>query len=337
MNWGINPFLLLKSVEIIDLDKFSFLQTQPHKQIQSYLNYSYRQEISSILIIGERGSGKTTTLIWLKRQIEAQKELDPKHNYRFVLYNNLRQLNLHDTIKDLGYSSAQDLYAASHKEENKLYVLIDVADKMSARDYMHFVEYLEDLMHTAPPLVMIVSMNSETKKLIDSKFSLILGKFLNVGLKPFSLDETREFLASRLEAVNIQDRFSEEAVETTQEISRGIPRSIISVALRLSEPQHDINTMTRKQALEILEVQDFIEELIEVNIENPTLRESAIYLYRIILANQSYENQTDLMKDVKLNKKTIIRCLDILSDLGIIQIERAGRTHVAKKIQVRKW
>lgn len=338
LNWDFNPFTFLRMINEVDLEKFPMLLTDTHKMLRQSLEWSFLKPGSaSYLIVGEKGAGKTTTITWLKHLADKQETKQPTIHSVFI--NRIKGIDTPTIIKTLGYQSMEELADKSSRGDFP-YMFIDIPDESSHYDYRHFVEFLEDFMRRAPHVAMFIAVNTETKEMIENKFSLILGKFNPINLSPFTDDQCRNLIESRLSSASIKKKvFSDEAIHLINKASHGIPRNILIAADMLinrynSENEQVIDSEFCTNNLGI----DYTRAVINDRISDPYIREQVRYIYDTIISEfdgvVSNQKALESVLSGSMARMTLIKHLKIMHNLGLITIKRGGYNRLEKRIEV---
>lgn len=219
-----HPFLILGNLSIIK------------NVIKSSINDIEQDCISGerIIIIGDRGAGKTSTLFFIENMLE---EANLKSYYFTRLITTREQIiaKIKEDLLNKG-TLPESLGRKLEIEDNNLFkeptfLLIDFPDTVDLATFKKFLLYSWDLMSdkNQENINLIFSMNHSH---YDKSYSHseIFGKFTTRRLDPLNEDETRELIESRLKIQNAtsKDIFSEEVLNKIYSYSKGIPRNIVS-------------------------------------------------------------------------------------------------------------
>lgn len=333
-----NPFTIKASYDHNDLKRFPFLVTETQKILKGFLEgiiYSpYEDTPGYYVILGERGSGKTTTLLWLDTII---KELNDK-NICSKYERSIRGMgSLHNLAMKL-LPSVRTTYIEDAKfrlesflQGKKYFWFIDVPDRTTPKELDMLTEGLEILLGFKNISIFIAMNKSHYNKTFE--FSEIMGKFTQVTLKPFSFQETKKLIEERIKRFQIEkdkqiELFTNEAIEKIHTISKGIPRNILSVCdfllssfLQTDEKIIDIDFV------ENIAGEDIAKKIINERIENNAKREALLKLYSFLKEKKIIENQEKLISEISekfgICRITVIKRLRELEKLGLIEIEKS--------------
>ena len=186
-----NPFVIKSTYEHSDLKKFPFLITRSQLLLKGFLEGIITQPWDDApgyyVILGERGSGKTTSLLWLDLLVK-ERDTDKfisKYERSIKGMGSLQGL----AIKLL--PSQRVMYHENPKGTltsfltgKRYFWFIDVPDKTTPKEIDMLTEGLEILLGFRNVSIFIAMNRSHYNKTFD--FSEIMGKFTTITLEPFS-------------------------------------------------------------------------------------------------------------------------------------------------------
>jgi len=345
-----NPFQLKMVNDYNDFIKFPFLITESQKIILTTLKSSFLLPYDMpvyYLILGERGSGKTSTLLWLYDivQKEGNEKIVGKYERSVAGMGSIIGLaNKLLPDRKVLYTEYQQAESSLKKylEGKRYYWFIDVPDMVSKRDLEVFLRGLEILLSFKNISVYIAMNKSHYNKCFE--ISEILGKFTPITIKPFNLEETAELIESRMKTFAISETpklFTQTSIETVWKISKGIPRNIISACDLILERflNYNFDIIDENFIKEVLS-EDLAYKILEERIESESERVWLYKLYQLIKVsfNGFVENQKRLAEEASKNfnwsYSTVLKRLRKLEKLGLITIDKSEKDGWTKIIRV---
>ncbi|MCB2184565.1 MAG: AAA family ATPase [Desulfobulbaceae bacterium] len=223
-----------KPFHIVPNPNFLYFSSK-HQNALTYLEYGIREGMGFILLTGEIGTGKTTLIRYLLNQIEAEIEVAVIFNTN-VSADQLLGLILQEfEVDEDGSDKAKKLDLIHHflikkyAAKQRVLLIIDEAQNLS-EEVLEEVRMLSNLQADDNLLLQIMLVGQPELKLKLKKPSLaqLTQRIaVNYHLMPLSEEETRIYIASRLEKVGGKaDIFNQDAVEEIFRASGGTPRSI---------------------------------------------------------------------------------------------------------------
>lgn len=325
MNFPFNDEAI---IEYTQFKRYSFLEFKKVKQIlekiKSVIDENKIEEgyfTNRILILGNRGIGKTSTLFYIRDFLEVQGVKSFMLNRTFEI----------DDLRDFYQIDINNL-------EEPIYILVDIPDRLETKN----IKSLFDAIWT-------VGMNKNGSK-ISFVFAInktnfdkaetigeTFGKFNKFTLEKLNREETEELIRTRLNnaGLKIQTIFSEEIIDLIYEYTKGIPRNIISAcSLIFNKGKVDINE-TKKTFKE-----DYSNKIIDDRIENEQEKLLLKNMLRILkddfkCSAKSKENYIKLVQEqTGVGKNSIQRRITKLIDLGIFREYRGGENRLFKILTI---
>jgi hypothetical protein len=247
------PFLMFGVQKTID-DRIS----QQINQIKNGYFFGER-----LILISERGAGKSSTLFYLQDKLKQEK---------IACYMVSR------LIQD--FEHFELMARASLVRESTIapvYILIDFPDSVEISQYKRFLTFLWDVISHANQsrINLVFAMNHSH---YDKAFSYseILGKFVTVRLERLTFEETANLIESRLHIVNkkLEEVFEPTSLDSIYKYTKGIPRNVISACSFLFNkytnyplPTAFVDTLCKDQLFEQI-IKDRVDDLPVLSIPN---------------------------------------------------------------------
>ena len=326
----INPFGDSGIINIEQFKKYPFLFFGVQKWMDTHIKqktYQITQKLSSgdrFILIGDKGGGKTSTLFFIKEQLEKQ---------------NFKVFYLTRLINDFEHFELMTLEKINEVFNEPMYILIDFPDTIEPSTYKKFLLFLWELItnRNQENINLIFSMN-HTHFNKSFSYSEIFGKFIKFQFDRWDEEETRKLMESRLNLVNkkLEDIMTEEAFLETYNNTKGIPRNIISAGFILYQEYNGKpigKTKSNKIYKEKLNLQ-----IINDRVKDQCQRREFTQIIEIIQNDfdgivSHREKLNEMINDkLGIGRTTIIKRLESLERFGIIVIRRGGYNRVNKII-----
>lgn len=277
-----------------------------------------------LIILGDRGIGKTSTLFFIKR------ELDNK-GIRTELFSRL--IEDADHFKTI---CGEHLFEIS---KNPIYILIDFPDTVEAKSFKRFLEFLWSLLthKNYNKINLIFTMN---KSHYDKSFSYseTLGKFVTLRLEKLNNQEARELIASRLEKAEgkIEEIFDEDVLEVIFSYSKGIPRNIISACCLLLDNSNG-KKINKKFTEKVLK-ERYLDQVINDRVEDLDLKR--IYKQMVKVLEDDFKGSVPsqetyvkkVMEVCNIGRNSTLTRISELVKFGIFNQCKGGYNRVNKII-----
>lgn len=230
--WGLKnlPFQILPDTGL-------YYPTKMHDDAVKRILYAIKTFKGSFLLTGDIGAGKTTVV-----SIVMEKLFKEKDKYEVALIN-------HPTVDCLSFikevlvqfgirgdiSEKVDMIHAFHEWLVSTYtrgrhavLIIDEAHLIKDMDILEELRLFSDFnINSRPLLTLILVGQSDIRKTIQNSRSLEARIALKYHLLPLNMEDTKEYIKHRLEAVGGElGIFTSDAVVDIYKFSGGLPREI---------------------------------------------------------------------------------------------------------------
>ena len=227
--------LKVKPFELVPDPEFLFL-SKSHKKAMTYLEYGIRERIGFILVTGEIGSGKTTILRNLIRELDDKVTLSKVFNTRvtseqlIALINEDFGLDVSGKDRIAMLRDLNDFLVDEYAANRQPILIIDEAQNLSLK-LLEEVRLLSNLETDKHKLLQIVLVGQpELRKTLSRPELAQLKQRISISshIKPLSVAETGEYIRYRLEKAGQRDAvsFCDESIDIIHQFSHGIPRLI---------------------------------------------------------------------------------------------------------------
>lgn len=324
-----NPFSVYSINQYNQYKDCPFLQTRATNLIKNNVMGQIRDKYTNperLLLLGERGLGKTTSLFFVKDMLENAGYKNVFFLTKLVLDNDCLRLLTGKSLKDFS--------------EEKGFLLIDFPDTTNLANLKKFLEFIWEIM-TSPfykNINLIFSLNISHFNFI-SNMSEVLGKFDKIRIERMDLTETRELIDARLAMANASGFFDEEVYGCIYDYSQGIPRNIICASRGLADNFSTKDRVDLASAQRVLR-EVYTDKIINDRVEDPEKR--AIFKRIITLigieSGGVVETQELLSKrikeDLNIGRNRAIGFVNELSKFGLLIITKGGENNTKKIIKL---
>ena len=209
--------------------------TSKHQLALTYLQYGIAENLGFILLTGDVGTGKTTLVRHILRQIDKEMEVAVIFNTQ-LSSNQLIEMILSEyeltpepNNKAKNLDILNDFLIAQYAKQRRVMIIIDEAQNLS-REVLEEVRMLSNLQSESQMLlqIMLVGQPELKTKIKSPELSQLTQRIaVNYHLGPLTREETGNYIAYRLtQAGGNPEIFLPEALDKIHEFARGIPRSI---------------------------------------------------------------------------------------------------------------
>ncbi|WP_373500727.1 ExeA family protein [Desulfococcus sp.] len=224
-----------KPFDVTSNPKYLFLPTS-HREALAALVYGIQERRGIMVIVGEVGTGKTTLLR------AAMEQLEETTRFAHIFYTNTdfpeqlkmvaEELKISSPAMRVSeaklFSRLKEFAEFQAKKNQNVAILIDEAQNLDFQTLENY-RLLSNIESKSGKLVQIVFSGQpelETK-LKDHRLRQLEQRIsLRRYLAPLTREETRGYIAHRLEIAGGEGIFSDECLELIWEYSGGIPRKI---------------------------------------------------------------------------------------------------------------
>ena len=279
-----------------------------------------------LIIIGQRGIGKTTTLY------SAKKKLDE---------NGIKNFFFTHLFEDAAHFQKLAGESISSALQNPVYLLIDFPDEVETAQFKSLLSFVWDCISGpyCKNVNFLFAMNhSHYSK--SFSFSEILGKFMTFRLEPFSQEETLELISCRLDKIGtkVNEIFPVDVLEMIYAYSRGIPRNIITACNLLFDASYK-GGCTSSIAHKILN-ENYFEYTIKDRVSDGQLRRDYLILLRILrddfkgATSSKMEYISKCQEATGMGRMMIHKMIEELINFGVMFEERTGEKRISKMISL---
>jgi len=223
------PFQLTPDPEFLFMSKV-------HKRALTYLNYGIRENFGFILVTGEIGTGKTTIIRTLLKQIPQEIKVARINNTRVTSDQLLSMINEDFGLETRGKDKSRmlgelaDFLISHYAEGGRAMIIIDEAQNLSP-EILEEVRLLSNLETDKSKLLQIILIGQpglSSRLSRDDLEQLRQRITISTHISPLGREETEDYIKHRLKvAGNIENvRFEKGVMDVLFEFSKGIPRLI---------------------------------------------------------------------------------------------------------------
>ncbi len=224
-----------KPFELVPNPDFLY-RSGTHKKAITYLDYGIKCRIGFILLTGEIGSGKTTIIRNLIKNLDGAVKLSKINNTKLSSEQLLSMINedfgldVEGKSKRRLLSDLNEFLIQQYAEKFQPVLLIDEAQNLSP-DLLEEIRLLSNLETDKAKLLQIILVGQpELKKtlMLPGMMQLRQRISINYHIVPLSIEETAGYIKHRLTVAGNPDaiRFHDDMPELIYRFSRGIPRLI---------------------------------------------------------------------------------------------------------------
>lgn len=328
--FSLYPFLIFGALETIN----NRVQ-QKITEIKEGYNFPER-----LILLGDRGIGKTSTLFFIKRELD-------RAGIRAELFSRL--FDCPEQIEELskkvvaGEGTSHPLIERPKFYEmiaKPIYFLVDFPDAVDAKTFRKFLEFLWSLFthKNYNKINLIFAMNKSHYTKAFDYGDETLGKFQSLRLEKLNDQEARDLICSRLEKAEgkTDEIFEEEVLEVIFSYSKGIPRNIVSACCLLVDNSNS-KKITKKSAEKVLK-ERYLDQVINDRVEDLDLKRIYRQMTKILEDDfkGSANSQEDYVKKVmgvcNIGRNSALSRINDLIKFGIFNQYKGGYNRVNKII-----
>lgn len=329
MSLTFNPFSIYSINQYNQYKDCPFLESHSTNLIKNLIQGQIKDNYTNperLLILGERGLGKTTTLFFVKDLLENAGYKNVFFLSKFIIDNECLKLLTGKALRDF--------------ENEKVFFLVDFPDTLNLPNLKKFLEFIWELM-TCPfykNINLIFSLNISHYD-YTMGISEVIGKFDKIRMERMSLDETKELINSRLSLASGNEFFEEEVFDCIYEYSQGIPRNVICASRSLVDNFRNKNKVELSNAQRILR-EVYTDKIINDRVESPSSR--AIFKRMVEIIEKEFGGLIEsqeifskrLKEDLNIGRNKSITLISELEKFGILIITKGGDNNTKKIIRL---
>jgi putative secretion ATPase (PEP-CTERM system associated) len=267
-----------KPFDLVPNPDFLFLSVTHQKAI-TYLDYGIKEKIGFILLTGEIGSGKTTIIRNLIKNLDGSVKLSRINNTKvsseqlIAMVNEDFGLDTEGKNKTRLLGELNEFLIEQYAKKLQPILLIDEAQNLSP-DLLEEVRLLSNLETDRSKLIQIILVGQpELKRTLLLPELLQLRQRINISyhIAPLTIDETSAYIKHRLTIAGNPDaiRLQDDMLEVIYRFSRGIPRLInilcdFALLSTFTEGMKEVTVETVRDVARDLESGDYWNESQEV-------------------------------------------------------------------------
>ena len=224
-----------KPFELVPNPDFLFLGSG-HKKALTYLKYGISENIGFILMTGEVGSGKTTILRDLIKNLNGNVTLSKVFNTKVTSDQMIALINEDFGLDVTGKEKVgmlrelNDFLIDQHAREMQPILVIDEAQNLSAEllEEIRMLSNLETNMSKLLQIVLVGQPELRNTLALPELRQLRQRISISCHLLPLSREETESYIYHRLEKAGSRKtiHFHEGTIDAVHEFSRGVPRLV---------------------------------------------------------------------------------------------------------------
>jgi putative secretion ATPase (PEP-CTERM system associated) len=224
-----------KPFELIPNPDFLFL-SDSHKKAITYLDYGIKEKAGFILLTGEIGSGKTTIVRNMIKNLNGNIKISKINNTKVTSEQLISMINEDFGLDIIGKDKTTLLRELNYflieqySKNVQLILIIDEAQNLNP-DLLEEIRLLSNLETDKTKLLQILLVGqSQLKKTLNLPDLMQLKQRININyhIVPLNMDETAQYIKHRLTIAGNPDviKFKEDMLGYIYQFSKGIPRLI---------------------------------------------------------------------------------------------------------------
>jgi putative secretion ATPase (PEP-CTERM system associated) len=263
-----------KPFELIPNPDFLFL-SKTHKKAATYLDYGIKEKIGFVLLTGEIGSGKTTIVRNLIKNLNGSIRLSRINNTKVSSEELISMINedfglpVEGKNKIRMLSELNEFLIEQYSGKSQSILLIDEAQNLSS-DLLEEIRLLSNLETDRTKLLQIILVGQpELKKTLMLPELMQLRQRININyhLTPLAIEEIPEYIMHRITVAGNPDSFNiqEDMINYIYQFSRGIPRLInivcdFALLTAYTEEKKGVDSDIVHEVLQDLESRDYLDD-----------------------------------------------------------------------------
>ncbi|HDZ00182.1 MAG TPA: AAA family ATPase [Nitrospirae bacterium] len=263
-----------KPFELVPNPDFLFLSST-HKKALTYLDYGIKEKIGFILLTGEIGSGKTTIIRNLIKNLNSSVKLSRINNTKVSSEQLISMINEDFGLEVDGKNKTKLLSELNaflidqYSKKSQPILLIDEAQNLSP-DLLEEIRLLSNLETDRAKLLQIMLVGqTELKKTLMHPELMQLRQRININyhITPLTIDETVKYIRHRLTIAGNPEvmRFQGDMPGLIYRFSGGIPRLInilcdFALLTAFTEGKKEVNADIIREVAHDLESRDYWNE-----------------------------------------------------------------------------
>ena len=263
-----------KPFELVPNPDFLFLSST-HKKAITYLDYGIKEKVGFILLTGEVGSGKTTVVRNLIKNLNGNVKLSKINNTKvsseqlLAMINEDFGLEVEGKNKTKLLSDLNEFLIEQYSRKCQPILLIDEAQNFTP-DLLEEVRLLSNLETDRAKLLQIILVGQpELKKALMLPELMQLRQRININyhLVPLTINEVGGYIMHRLTIAGNPDviKIKEDTINLIYRFSRGIPRLInivcdYALLAAYTEGEKEVSTEIVREIVSDLELKDYLSE-----------------------------------------------------------------------------
>lgn len=327
--FNLYPFIVFGSLDVI--------QNRVQQQINQLKGgYEFGDRL---IILGERGIGKTSALFFIKKMLDKEGIRTELFSRLIEDQGHLEHLMTKIVGNPLSSNRIERTETLAQMTSKPIYFLIDFPDAVDAKSFRKFMEFLWTLMihPNYNRINLILSMNrSHYDKSFDNYETF--GKFATIRLERLTTQESTDLISSRLSKVDetIEGIFEDYVLEVIFNYAKGIPRNIISACSLLIENSNG-KKITKEFAEKILK-ERYLDQVINDRVEDLDLRRIFRQMTKILeqdfngVAKSQEEYVKKVMDACNIGRNSALARIADLVKFGIFNQYKGGYNRVNKII-----
>ena len=317
-----NPFEKYGITDIREFKKFPFLKTRTIIKAENKTQNKIDSNFfigERLLILGEPGLGKTSTLFFLNEMLENKCQTF----YFDKLFTDAKQ------FKDL---TEKDLWEVTKKPT---FILIDFPDTINSSNFKSFLDLIWNMLthdnYENINLIFALNISHHDKSF---SYSEILGKFDKLRIDRFTFEETKKLIDDRLGMSPDSPKLEEGVYDIIFNSTKGVPRNIVCATRNIIDDIKKSN-ITSEKAREVIK-EGYTEQIINDRVEDPEEREIFLKIVNILENDFGGEARKQewlickLKDSVGIGRNKAMRMLKELSKFGLVSIAHSGKNNTKK-------